>query len=357
MIEADIELAGLLRHIVEEAATLVGARYGALGVLNESRTGLDQFLTVGLDAAEELAIGPRPTGRGVLGLLITDPESLRLAELEAHPESYGFPPGHPPMKSFLGVPIRVRSGTEVWGNLYLTEKQGADEFSEEDEALAEALALAAGIAIENTRLHDRVRVLSVLEDRDRIALSLHDTVIQRLYASGLTLQAAVRLPENARVAEQVGEVIDDLDAIIDEIRSTIFELTDAAIPGGLRRAVLALAIELAPTLGIRPQVSFSGQVDNLVPQPVADHVLAVLRESLTNASKHAQATRIVVSLKVGDGLTLEVTDDGVGIRLRHNGREGLGLGNMRTRAERLGGYFNVGSTDGGGTRLTWHVPI
>jgi len=357
MIEADIELAGLLRHIVEEAATLVGARYGALGVLNESRTGLDQFLTVGLDAAEELAIGPRPTGRGVLGLLITDPESLRLAELEAHPESYGFPPGHPPMKSFLGVPIRVRSGTEVWGNLYLTEKQGADEFSEEDEALAEALALAAGIAIENTRLHDRVRVLSVLEDRDRIALSLHDTVIQRLYASGLTLQAAIRLPENARVAEQVGEVIDDLDAIIDEIRSTIFELTDAAIPGGLRRAVLALAIELAPTLGIRPQVSFSGQVDNLVPQPVADHVLAVLRESLTNASKHAQATRIVVSLKVGDGLTLEVTDDGVGIRLRHNGREGLGLGNMRTRAERLGGYFNVGSTDGGGTRLTWHVPI
>ena len=182
MIEADIELADLLRHIVEEAVNLVDARYGALGVLNEERTRLDQFITVGLGDDEERAIGPRPTGRGVLGLLITEPEPLRLGHLSAHPESYGFPDGHPPMNSFLGVPIRVRTDDVVWGNLYLTEKRGADQFSDEDEALAEALALAAGIAIENARLHDRVRVISVLDDRDRIAMSLHDTVIQRLFA-------------------------------------------------------------------------------------------------------------------------------------------------------------------------------
>ena len=123
MIEADIELADLLRHIVEEAVNLVDARYGALGVLNEERTRLDQFLTVGLGDDEERAIGPRPTGRGVLGLLITEPEPLRLGNLSAHPESYGFPDGHPPMNSFLGVPIRVRAGDVAWGNLYLTEKR------------------------------------------------------------------------------------------------------------------------------------------------------------------------------------------------------------------------------------------
>ena len=205
MIEADIELPALLRHIVEEATNLVEARYGALGVLNEGRTGLDQFLTVGLGEAEELAIGPRPTGRGVLGLLITDPEPLRLPDLAAHSESYGFPDRHPPMKSFLGVPIRVRAGDEVWGNLYLTDKQGADGFSDEDEALAEALALAAGIAIENARLHDRVRVLSVLDDRDRIAMALHDTgdpEVVRLRLDPAGCCPAARSRPDGRTGEQ-----------------------------------------------------------------------------------------------------------------------------------------------------------
>ena len=145
MIEADVELPVLLRHLVEEACSLVDARYGALGVLNEARTGLEQFLTTGLSEADEQEIGARPTGRGVLGLLITDPQALRLADLRTHRESYGFPPHHPPMNSFLGLPVRVRD--DVYGNLYLTEKHGADEFTEEDEAMAEALALAAGIAV------------------------------------------------------------------------------------------------------------------------------------------------------------------------------------------------------------------
>ena len=156
MITADVELSDLLRHIVEEAKSLVGARYAALGVLNPTRSGLEQFITVGLSQAEEAEIGDRPTGRGVLGLLITEPAPLRLSHLEEHPGRYGFPANHPPMTSFLGVPVRVRD--DVYGNLYLTDKEGATEFTDEDEALAEALALAAGIAIENNRLHDRVRI-------------------------------------------------------------------------------------------------------------------------------------------------------------------------------------------------------
>src|SRR5665213_2358937 len=143
MIEADVDLAVLLRHFVEEACVLVGARYGALGVLNESRTGLEQFLTVGLTEDEEQTIGPRPTGRGVLGLLITEPSPLRLDDLSTHSESYGFPPHHPPMKSFLGVPVRTPGA--VYGNLYLTDKIGADDFSDDDESLAEDLAIGEGI--------------------------------------------------------------------------------------------------------------------------------------------------------------------------------------------------------------------
>lgn len=356
MIEADIELAVLLRHIVEEACSLVGARYGALGVLNEARSGLERFLTVGLSEDQEKAIGARPTGRGVLGLLMTDPKPLRLDDLGSHPESYGFPAEHPPMKTFLGLPIRVRVSTEVYGNLYLTDKMDADAFSEEDEALAEALALAAGIAIENTRLHERVRMLSVLDDRERIGRDLHDRVVQRLFALGMGLQATKRLPELELVRDRIDRAIDDVDATINEIRTTIFELGDSSIGGGLRQGVIALANELTPSLGARPEVSFVGPVDNSVPQHVADHLLAVVRESLTNSAKHAQATRFVVTLRVGDDAVLEVVDDGVGIDLSARGK-GLGLTNLRNRAEKLGGTFEVQLAAEGGTRVTWRVPL
>jgi signal transduction histidine kinase len=354
MITADVELADLLSHLVEEAKSLVGARYAALGVLNETRTGLEQFITVGLSDAEETEIGNRPAGRGVLGLLITEPAPLRLRHLEEHPGRYGFPPGHPPMTSFLGVPVRVRD--DVYGNLYLTDKEGAIEFTDEDEALAEALALAAGIAIENQRLHNRVRVMSVLDDRDRIARDLHDQVIQRIYAVGMSLQGAARMPEREQVVDRVSRAIDELDETITQIRSTIFELGDAALPGGLRQAVLQLTEELGETLGVRPVVRFDGPVDNSVPQHLGDHVLAVVREGLTNAGKYAQASRYEVILGVSDRVILELLDDGVGIELPLS-KPGLGLINIRDRAEKLGGSFEIHPRDGGGTRLVWVVPL
>ena len=354
MITADVELADMLHHLVEEARSLVGARYAALGVLNQTRTGLEQFITVGLSEAEEALIGDRPTGRGVLGLLISEPAPLRLDHLEAHPGRYGFPAGHPAMTSFLGVPVRARD--EVYGNLYLTDKEGAASFTDEDEALAEALALAAGIAIENTRLHDQVRVVSVLDDRDRIARDLHDRVIQRIYAVGMSLHGAVRLPERAQVVERVSRAVDELDATITQIRSAIFELGDAALPGGLRQAILHLSEELEGTLGSRPEVRFEGTVDNAVPQQVGDHVLAVVREGLTNAGKHSGASRYVVTLVVTDRLVLWIEDNGTGIELPL-ARPGLGLVNIRERAEKLDGSFEIHPAPGGGTRLVWSVPL
>jgi signal transduction histidine kinase len=354
MIEADIELPALLRHLVEEACSLVEARFGALGVLNASRTALDQFVTVGMSDDEERDIGARPTGRGVLGLLITDPEPLRLDNLRAHGDSYGYPPHHPPMDSFLGVPVRVRG--EVYGNLYLTDKLSADVFSEQDEFMVEALALGAGVAIENYRLHATVNHLNMLEDRDRIARDLHDQVIQRIFAVGMSLQSASRIDGSPELLSRVNGAIDDLDATIDHIRTAIFDLEGGVGDRGLRRSILDLAAELTPLLGTRPEVTFHGPVESGVSQRMTDHALAVLREALTNVSKHAQATHVRISVTVGNELRLEVTDNGVGGPLQPEGGAGRGLGNLRTRAERLGGTFEVQRPDGGGTKIVWTVP-
>ena len=258
------------------------------------------------------------------------------------------------MKSFLGVPIRAKG--EVFGNLYLTDKVGADDFTDEDEALVEGLALAAGIAIDNTRLHDRVRTVSVLDDREGIGRDLHDKVVQRLFAVGTALQGAARLPELDLVRERIDKVVDDLDATIAEIRTTIFELGDNALPGGLRQAVVGLADEFAPTVGVRPELTFEGAIDNGIPQQTADRLLSVVREMLSNVGKHARATRVLVILTVGDDVVLEVVDNGVGFAPAADGG-GLGLTNLRSRAEKLSGTFDIQVVQGGGTRATWRVPI
>ena len=193
VVGSDLSLPIVLRRIAESARELVGARYAALGVIGEDRH-LSEFITVGIDPETYAAIGDLPEGHGILGLLIVDPKPLRLRDLTTHPQSYGFPANHPPMRSFLGVPIRVRN--EVFGNLYLCEKEGAEEFNEVDEHLAVALASAAAVAVDNARLVERVEQLAVLEDRGRIARDLHDKVIQRLFATGLELQTM--LPSNAQ---------------------------------------------------------------------------------------------------------------------------------------------------------------
>jgi signal transduction histidine kinase len=352
MIEADLSLPVLLRHIVEEARELVGARYGALGVLNEEGTALDQLITVGLSDAEEDAVGLRPTGQGILGLLIVDPKALRLSDLTAHPDSFGIPANHPPMTSFLGVPVQSRGS--VYGNLYLTDKVGASEFTDEDEAAVGALAVAAGVAIENARLHARVRDLTLIEDRDRIARDLHDTVIQRLFALGLSLHATARKAGAPEVAQQVEEAVTELDDVIVQLRSAIFDL-ETVNRGGLRRAVLDLAHGLAPVVGGPVRVTFVGAVDSLVGPEVADHLLATMREALTNVGKHARASSVTVVVTVGDDLCLEVLDDGRGIDAETEPGHGHGLRNLQSRAETLGGTLELTRPAGGGTRLVWRA--
>ena len=353
MIASDLSLPEVLRRIVASACRLVECRYGALGVLDAQGKGLSEFVHVGIDAPTVSRIGHLPAGHGILGLLIVDPKPLRLVDLTQHPFSYGFPPHHPTMKSFLGVPIRVRE--EVFGNLYLTEKAGAVEFSEEDEELASALAVAAGIAIENARLHARVQDVALLEDRERIARDMHDTVIQRLFAVGLQLQSAARLEARPEVAERLERSVDDLDDTIRQVRTTIFALEPPPSRHSVRDEILSLAAEMQPILGFAPTVRVEGPVDTMVGRPLGDHLLAALREALSNVARHAHATQVDVTVRLAEELVLEVLDDGVGLASdgAHHGR---GLGNLRARAAALGGGATISTRPSGGTAVTWRVP-
>jgi signal transduction histidine kinase len=356
-ISADLSLPHVLRNIVTSAVEVIGARYGALGVLSERGDGLSEFVHVGIPPEVAEAIGHLPEGHGILGLLILDPRPLRLPDLSRHPDSFGFPPHHPPMRSFLGVPIRVRD--QVFGNLYLTEKEDAREFSADDEGLAIALAGAAGIAIENARLHARVRDLTLIQDRERIAADLHDTVIQRLFATGLALEGTVRVISPPEAAARVEEAVGDLDETIRQIRSTIFALQAPRLPGrGLRAEILGLATEAAATLRFEPQLQLDGPLDSAVDDDIATHLLSVLREGLSNVARHARASLVRITVKVADGyVQAEIFDDGVGFvgGARPGGR---GLANLAHRAETLGGQMSVtAGPEGKGTVLTWRVPM
>ena len=275
----------------------------------------------------------------MLGTLIGEDKPVRLANLAQSPDSFGFPPHHPDMTSFLGVPVRVHG--EVYGILYLTNKMTAPEFSEDDEELVHALAMAAGIAIENARLHGLVRDRALTEDRDRIARDLHDSVIQRLFAIGLSLQGTARLVERPEAVMRIGEAIEKLDETIRQLRKAIFDIELTINKEGLHPKVLDLVHELRPVLGILPQVSFSGPVDTVVSDSLVEEVLAVLREALTNVGKHARASQVVITIAAGDELRLVVADDGVGIGDAN--AAGLGLKNLRQRAERLGGNVELGT--------------
>lgn len=355
LIASDLAYSAVLHNITEAACKLVGARFGALGVIGADRT-LEDFITVGISAEEAQKIGALPSGRGLLGLLIVDPKPLRLADIAYHPDSFGFPDGHPPMRSFLGVPIRLRD--QVFGNLYLTEKIGAESFTADDEELAIALAAVAGVIIENVRLQGQLQAVAVFEDRERIARDLHDTVIQRLFASGMALQAAARLAEPS-VGERIQDTIDDLDQTIRDIRSAIFALQtkpSADVGGSLRASAMNVITEGSGTLGFEPRLHLAGPIDSQVSPEAGEHLLAVLREALSNIARHADATRVDVYIEAGTELVLRIVDDGVGFS--GTGRAGgKGLGNMAERAKKLGGTFELRLGDQSGTALEWVVPI
>jgi signal transduction histidine kinase len=341
----------VLQRIVESACSLVSANYGALGVIGEHQD-LSEFITVGINPERYAAIGHLPEGHGILGLLVVDPRPLRLRDVGAHDQSFGFPENHPDMRSFLGVPVRVRDA--VFGNLYLCDKRDADEFSEEDERLAVALATAAGVAIENARLMQRTEEVAVLEDRERIARDLHDKVIQRLFATGMTLQTMLPVTGRDDVSDRINATVDELDVTIREIRSTIFAL-QAPVGRGLRVSIFALIDGAREVLGFSPELHMDGPIDTLVSENAAEHLLAVLQEALSNIAQHAGASHVNVTVEVGTDVVVRVTDNGKGLPTpRESGR---GLHNIEDRAATMGGDLSVSDLATGGTIVEWRVPV
>lgn len=517
-ITSGLKLDATLRAIVHTAAELVDARYGALGVRGYDHR-LVEFVYEGIDEETRHLIGSLPEGRGVLGALIEEPKPIRLDDISRHPASVGLPLHHPPMRTFLGVPVRIRD--EVFGNLYLTEKADGQPFSDDDEVLVQALAAAAGIAVDNARLfeesrtreawieatrdigtqmlagadpamvfrliaeealtlmagaatlvavplddeapacevddlvivevageispavkqmtvavsgtsiggvfHDRtprrfdrldlavdgpvepgpalvlplraadtvagvlvalrsadeqpfsdkqldmmaafadqaalawrlataqrqMREVEILTDRDRIARDLHDHVIQRLFAVGLTLQGAAPRARVPAVRESIYSSIDDLQEIIQEIRSAIFDLhAGPSRATGLRHRLDKVIDQLAiPAL--HTTVQYTGPL-SVVDTVLANHAEAVLREAVSNAVRHANATSLAINVSVEDDVRVEVVDDGVGIS---GDITESGLRNLRQRADDAGGEFTVENMPTGGTLLRWSAPL
>lgn len=354
-VASGLSLPVVLRRIVESATVMVDAKYGALGVIGTDGT-LSEFVNTGLDAAAVARIGSLPEGHGILGRLIVDPKPLRLRDLSMHPDSFGFPPHHPPMHSFLGVPIRVRD--EVFGNLYLCEKQSAEEFTPEDETLAITLASAAGVAIENARLHERLQAAVLLEDRERIARDLHDKVIQQLFATGMSLQAAERTVDDDAVARRLNQAVDDLDTTIREIRNTIFALHAPTV--GLHSDLAAVIAELNDRLGIVATLHVEGPIDQAIPPPIARQLIPVVREAVTNAHRHGHALTVEVMVRADADCTVRVVDDGRALdepAADPAAGGGDGLVNLTQRAEELGGILTLDSRPDGGMIFEWRVPL
>jgi signal transduction histidine kinase len=248
----------------------------------------------------------------------------------------------------------------VFGNLYLTDKQSAEVFTDVDEELTIALAAAAGVAIENARLHVGVRDLALLEDRERIGMDLHDTVIQQIFATGMSLQATARLTSDPEVAARIQLAVEDLDATIRQIRSSIFALSAAARSAtpSIRARVLDILAEETKALSFEPRVHFVGPVDTAVTEAVADELLVSLRETLSNVARHAGASRVDVHVGVENSqITLRLTDNGVGMHPSGDAQLGHGLDNLATRAHGLGGRFEIGPGKDGGTVAIWQVPL
>lgn len=351
----ELDLDEVLQTIVETGQQLTGARYVALGVIGEGEF-LERFVHVGLDEGAVERIGHLPTGKGVLGLLIRDPQVLRLDSIDAHPASVGFPEGHPPMETFLGAPVRM-SG-RVYGNLYLTEKDGG--FTAEDEAWVTVLAAQAGAAVENALLSARLRSLAVQAERDRISRDLHDGIIQSLFSIGMNLESAIGMVATApdRAQQRIGGAVDRIDDAIRDLRNTIFHLRPgSAAVLGLRQGIVELAREHEVNALTRPKVDVDSTVDALLPGSAVPDVLQVVREALANVARHAGPCTVTVRAHPVDGrLVVEVEDDGVGFTPT-TPSVGRGLENVQERAAVLDGALEIDSAPGQGTRLTLTVPL
>jgi signal transduction histidine kinase len=361
-IAGELDLDRVLQVIVDSVRELVHARYAALGIVDASGR-IERFITSGISAEVRERIGAPPRGHGLLGLIIRESRAYRIPDISKHPDAYGFPAHHPPMGSFLGLP--VRSGGTSIGNFYLTDKEGEPEFSEQDQRLVEMFALHAGIAIQNARLHSRVQRLAVIDERIRIGRDLHDGIIQGIYAVALSLEDVPDLmaEDPAEANARVDRAIDRLNSAIGDIRTFIVGLGADAAAASIGSRLAGLADELLLTSGARMALDLDladvAEIDARLSIEAATELLQIAREALSNAIRHSGAPRARLSLRAQDAeAVLAVEDNGQGFDTTIPPGPGhLGLVNMRDRAVSVGGAFDISSRIGGGTRIIVRLPL
>lgn len=348
----------VLQVIVDRVRPLVAAQYAALGIVDPTGR-IERFITSGMDDQTRAHIGPLPEGHGLLGLIIRENKPFRIPDINVDPRRYGFPPNHPPMKSFLGVPVALR-GVSM-GRLYLTNKIAADEFSVTDQRLVETFALHAAIAMENARVHEQLQRLAVVDERERISKDLHDGIIQNLYAVGLSLEDVVEdlSEQNEETAARVGRAIDSIHLSIQDIRNFIFGLRPELLENASLVEGLAILVE---EQRLNSMIDLDLHAPEHMPQPppsVTSHLLAIASEALSNVVRHSRASRALVSVVMlgADSLELRIEDNGVGFPPTGSTKLGhQGLANIRDRAERIGGDLAIESEAGRGTRVTVRIP-
>ena len=359
-ISSDLSLPEVLKRIVVAAATLAHAQYAALGVPDNSGNLLAEFIVHGISDEVRKRIAHPPRGLGVLGVIMNEQKPLRLRAITDHPRSAGFPQGHPPMGSFLGVPVLFKG--RCLGNLYITNKLDAEEFSAEDEHLIEWLASHAAIAIEHARLYEEVQRLSIVEERQRIGMDLHDGVIQSIYAVGLQLElirALIEDGESKQAHDRLGAAIEALNHTIRDIRSYILDLRPHQFLGDdLEVGVRRLAAEFKANSLILTDLEIDSDACRAISPEARLAIFQITQEALANVAKHSRATRVTLRIfSNGKMLNMSLEDNGTG--LPDDGgirRMGHGLSNMAQRARTIGGMLEVSSKQGNGTRIDIHVP-
>lgn len=345
----EAELHDLLMRLVSEARSSTGARYAALGVLGDHGQ-ISEFFYEGMDEETARKIGPYPTGRGVLGTVIRENTVIVVDSIADHPDSYGFPPNHPPMSNFLGVPVSV--GDVAFGNLYLTEKPGG--FDESDITFVTALSRIAGAAVQTSRLQGRLRTMAVIEERNRIARDLHDSVIQDLFAVGLGLQGLGARLGKTPEAEILDDAVDRLDDIVNALRAHVFELRTPTEGLPLSDRLQELVSRMGAVYPTRIRLTIEGM--DRRPGLDDDTLLLIASEAMSNALRHSNADNLWVELDLReDTIRLEVGDDGTGFD-PSGPSQGMGLANLRSRATDAGGTVHIESEPGKGTRVRVELP-
>lgn len=356
-VTAHLSVREVLQTILTSARRLLDARYAALG-MPDRNGGFGEFLAEGLTDKEWRAIGPPPKQHGVLGQMLCSPDAVRLADIRTHPQFGWWPRAHPELTDFLGMPIA--DGDEILGEIFLANKETPGGFTAEDEELLRLLAGHAAIAIVNARLYERSRELSIMEERNRIARELHDAVTQKLFSLRLTAEAAATVVERdaARAAAQLATVRQLAAEAVEELRAVLIGLRPIDLAGDGLDVALRKQADLLDRVH-KAAVTFTGAPVPRLTAAREETVYRIAQESLHNALRHGEPSRVSVDLATRDGrVVLTVVDDGRGFDpgARAQAARRLGLTSMRERASAAGGSLSVTSAPGAGTTVRLEVP-